>query len=187
MFCLKDGEDLFLLHVRMFRDQRAELADLFEPVGRARAHVLELVDEGLDVAVLAFELVGVNGHVRFAKRRIDDHLFLVRMLVERMGQLHQKHAALPGLRLIGREHLVEDAERQLMLGRQDVVPVAGGSFQALHHELAAVIGGEADGGAGKGRAEQRAGIVAPGEGAALAALLAAALALVAAVLGAASR
>ena len=87
------------------------------------------------MAVLALELIGVGRLFCFAKRRIDDHLFLVRMLVEGMGQLHQEHLALERLRLIRRQHLVEDGERHVMLGGEDFVPVAGSRFHALHESL----------------------------------------------------
>ena len=70
-----------------------------------------------------------NARVLFDGGMIDGGMF-----VERVGQLHQKHAALPGLSLVGRQHLVEDPEGHLMLGGKDVVPVASISFETLHHE-----------------------------------------------------
>src|SRR3954465_5697651 len=111
--------------------------------------------------MLALERVGVDRLIGLTKRRIDDHLFLVRMLVERMRQLHQQHLALERLRFIGREHLVEYCERHVMLRSQDLVPVAGGSFNSLHHRLAAIDRGEADRDAREGGTKQRSGIVAP--------------------------
>src|SRR5438270_382104 len=42
---LEAREDLFLFHVRMARDEVAELADLLQPVGRIRAHLVEFIDE----------------------------------------------------------------------------------------------------------------------------------------------
>ena len=139
----------------------AELAHLLEPVRRFRAHLVELVDEGLDIAVLAFEVVGIGGFIGFAKRRIDDHLFLVGMLVERVGQLHQQHLALERLGRVGREHLVEDRERHVVLGSEDLVPVAGHRFHALHQRLAAIVGGEAERDSGKRGAEHRPGVCRP--------------------------
>ena len=111
--------------------------------------------------MLALELVGVGRLIGLAKRRVDDHLFLVRMLVERVGQLHQQHLALEGLALVGREHLVEDGQRHVMLGGQDLVPIAGCRFHALHERLAAVIGGKADRSAGERCAEERTGVRRP--------------------------
>ena len=109
----------------MLAHQLAELADLSSQAGDSGPISFRLIDEGLDVAVLAFEMIGVDRFVGVAKRRIDDHLFLVRMLVERVGELHQQHLALEGLGLIRRQHLVEDAKRHVMLGGEDFVPVAG--------------------------------------------------------------
>src|SRR3954462_12961152 len=42
---LESGEDLLLLHVRVTRDQRSEVADLVEPICRIGFHLVELVEE----------------------------------------------------------------------------------------------------------------------------------------------
>ena len=52
-------------------------------------------------------------------------------------------------------------QRHVMLGGEDLVPVAGGSFHALHHNFAAVVRGKADGCTGQRGADDRAGVVAP--------------------------
>ena len=45
-------------------------------LGASGAHLVQFVDERLDVAVLAFEMVGIARLIGLAQRRIDDHLFL---------------------------------------------------------------------------------------------------------------
>jgi len=70
-------------------------------------------------------------------------------------QLHQQHLALERLALVGREHLVEDRQRHVMLGGEDLVPVSRRGFQALHQRLAAVVGGHSDGDAGERGTEHR--------------------------------
>ena len=92
------------------------------------------------------------------------------MLVERVAQLHQEHLALEGLGLVGREHLVENRKRHVVLGGEDLVPVAGDGFHALHQRLAAIVGGEADRCSAKRRGENRAGVFAPRKCAAVFAL-----------------
>src|SRR4051812_22899041 len=52
---LEAREHLLLFHMRVFMDQGAELAHLFEPVRRIRPHLVQFVNECLDVAVLIFE------------------------------------------------------------------------------------------------------------------------------------
>ena len=115
---------------------------------------IKLPTGNLERMFQAFEQVSVMRIIGFAKRRIDHHFFLVRMLVERMGQLHQQRAALEGLRRVGRQHLVENRHRGFMFGRQDLVPVAGRCRQALHQELAPEIGCKADRNAGESRSDQ---------------------------------
>src|SRR6185503_13080979 len=149
-------------------DEPAELANLLEPVGRVGTHLPEVVEEGLDIAMLAVELVGFDRLVGVAKRRIDDHLFLMRMLVERVGELHQKHAALPRLARIGREHLVEERESHVVLGRQHFVPIARKPGNRLGYELAAVIGGKTDRRTAKRGGDDRPRTLAPGKCAAVA-------------------
>ena len=63
------------------------------------------------------------------------------MLVERVGELHQQHLALERLGFVRGQHLVEDRERHVVLGREYLVPVAGGGLHALHQRLAAVVRG----------------------------------------------
>src|SRR5256885_15214507 len=61
---LEAREHLFFLHMGVLGDQRAELAHLLEPVGGVGADLVQFIDAGLDVAVLAFEGVGVRSEER---------------------------------------------------------------------------------------------------------------------------
>src|SRR5206468_9582730 len=100
---LECREDLVFFHPRVLGNELAELTDRLEPRGIIGFHLSELVQERLDVAMLTVELVRFDDLVGLAQRWIDDHLFLMRMLVEHVRELHQHHAALPGLTGVGRE------------------------------------------------------------------------------------
>ena len=96
--CLKRGKTSFFLHMGMLRDAAARNSRTFSSHSERRAHLVELVDEGLDVAVLLSRWSASDRfHSASRKRGIDDHLLLVGMLVERVGQLRQQHLALEGL------------------------------------------------------------------------------------------
>src|SRR5690348_17896431 len=71
--------------------------------------------------------------------------------------------------LVRRQHLVEDPERHVMLGREDLVPVAERRLHALHQRLAAVVRGEADRRSAERCGDDRTGAFAPGECTAIAA------------------
>jgi len=101
------------------------------------------------------------------------------MLVERMGQLHQQHLAFEALRVVSRQHLVEDRQRHFVLGHQDLVPIASSRFHALHQEFAAVVRGETDRRTAEGCGDDRPGAIAPGKCAAVRAAAAAAAAVLA--------
>ena len=115
--------------------------------------------------MLALELVGIGRLIGFTKRRINHHLFLVGMLVECMGELHQKHLALECLGLVGGQHLVENRQRHVVLGGKDLVPVARRGFHALHQRLAAVVRRETDCRSADRGGDDRGGMVAPRESA----------------------
>ena len=152
--------------------------------GLVLGQVLELVEIGLHIAVLGVERVGVVGAVGLPQRRIDDVLLLVRMLGERIFELHQRWVRVPRLAVRRRLDLVEQGEHRLMLGLERVEPVAGRGGQALHDPCAR-IGGEptaapaiaapartpvwpppkAEGGAGTGvAADPRCGSISAGSG-----------------------
>jgi hypothetical protein len=58
-----------------------------------------------------------------------------------MAQLHQQHPTLDGLGFVGRQHLVEDRQHRVMLGREPVSPIATAVGQRLGDEFAANAGG----------------------------------------------
>ena len=146
----------------------AEFADLLQPVRRIRAHLVEFVDECLDVAVLALEMVGVGRLVRL-RAAPDRRPFppAWACLSSAWVSFISSILRLKVWRRVGRQHLVEDRQRHVVLGGQDLVPIADECFHALHQELAPVIGGEADRRAAECRGDDRTGLVAPRKGAAL--------------------
>src|SRR4051794_11627385 len=71
------------------------------------------------------------------------------MLVERMFELGEQVHAQHRLAVLGRLDLVEDGERELVLGLERVEPVAGRAARELDEQFAADIGGDSDRGAGE--------------------------------------
>jgi len=124
------------------RDVIAEFPHGREEFGRVLGHVVKAVEVGLDLAMLLLEQLGDASLIGFAKRRIDDMLLGIGMLVERMAELHQQERALGGLAVVGFEQFVEQAEDRLMLRGEAVGPISSRGAKALDGQFAAKIGGE---------------------------------------------